>query len=101
MDMVLKNKKPKKPRNIFWTVWGKLYGASESPENSESNQDKKHGRAERNHLHSQAHGAKKAQVFCEWSIGGTRNSDYMPGKAINFGCETRSMPLNLCESYIK
>lgn len=38
MGLVLKKK-----QNIFRTVWGKLYGASESPQNSESNQGKKHG----------------------------------------------------------
>ena len=99
---IKKKKQKKKTRNIFRTVWGKLYGASESPQNSESNQDKKHGTAERNHMHSQAHGANKAQVSWGWSIIGTRNSDYEPRKTqLTLVVKLEVCHLNLCVSYIK
>lgn len=51
-----------KTRNVFWPGWDKLYGSFEGPQNSASNQDKKHTTAERNHMHSQTHVAYKAQV---------------------------------------
>lgn len=53
---------------------GKLYGAFESPQNSESNQDKKHRTAERNHTHSQTHVANKAQVSFWWNTVGPLKS---------------------------
>lgn len=68
MGLELKKKK-QKTRNIFRPGWGKLYGAFESPQNSESNQDKKHRTAERNDTHSQAHIANKAQVSWGWNTG--------------------------------
>ena len=63
-----KKKKRKKARYIFWPGWDNLYGVFESPQNSESNQDEKHRTAERNHMHSQAHVANRAQVSWGWNM---------------------------------